>query len=154
MNAKAFFESCSHLDTQIDAKLEEFERTKSLALRITQVYSAEPRGGAQMDRMAEAVAKIEELADIINVEAVRLLDRRSMMRRVIEALPDACCQDVITWRYRNRWSWARISEALGCKRMQAWRIHDRALEDAQVVLEGIGGYALNESNVQCTASRT
>ena len=148
MNAKAFFETCSHLDAQIDAKLEELERAKSLALRITQVYSAEPRGGSQMDKMAEAVAKIEELEDVINAEAVRLLERRCMMRRVIEALPDACSQDVLTWRYRNRWSWARISEALSCKRMQAWRIHDRALEDAQVVLDGMGAYLLDESILQ------
>jgi len=138
MNAKAFFETSSHLDTQIDAKLEELERTKAIALRITQVYSAEPCGGAQMDKMGEAVAKIEELEDVIDAEAVRLLERRSMMRRVIEALQDTCSQDVLTWRYRNRWSWARISEALGCKRMQAWRIHDRALEEAQVVLDGMG----------------
>ena len=148
MNAKVFFETSSHLDMQIDAKLEELERTKALALRITQVYSAEPRGGAQMDKMAEAVAKIEELEDVINLEAVRLLERRSMMRRVIEALPDACHQDVLTWRYKNRWSWARISEALGCKRMQAWSIHDRALEEAQVILDGMGAYPLDEAVIQ------
>lgn len=146
MNAKAFFETSSHLDMQIDAKLEELERAKALALRITQVYSAEPRGGAQMDKMGEAVAKIEDLEDVINIEAVRLLERRSMMRRVIEALQDTCSQDVLTWRYKNRWSWAQISEALGCKRMQAWRIHDKALEEAQVVLDGMG--ALDEPILQ------
>lgn len=137
MNAKAFFEACCHLDAQIDAKLEELERTKSLALRITQVYSTEPRGGSQMDRMAEAVAKIDELTDVINLEAVRLIERRSMMRRLIESLQDPCHRDVLTWRYRNRWSWARISEALGCKRMQTWRIHDRALDEAQLNLDGM-----------------
>ena len=131
MNAKAFFETCSRLNTQIDAKLEELERTKALALRITQVYSTEPRGGAQIDKMGEAVAKIEEMEDVINAEVACLLGRRSIMRRVIDGITDDRCKDVLTWRYLNRWGWDSIAEKLGCERMQAWRIHNKALSEAQ-----------------------
>lgn len=133
--AKDFFEKCRRLDQRINAKLEEAQRVRALACRTTTSYSDEPRGGSAPQSKVEIGAlRLIELEEELNATIDEYVDHRREAQRVIDVLSDSRYRDVLSWRYFSFWSWDKIAEAMGCERMQVWRLHGRALQEANCVI--------------------
>ncbi len=129
--AKEFFEGCRRLEQRINGKIGEAERLRLIATRATASYSDEPRsGGNGQGPVERAALQLVELEREIAAAIDEMVEHRKKAQLVIEGLPDDRYRDVLTWRYFSMWSWEKIAEAMNCERMQVWRLHGRALLEA------------------------
>lgn len=136
-SAKAYFERCRYLDKRIDGMFEDLERMRELTYKATQSYSDMPgnNGSTSQSNVENGVLKLIEQNERLNKKIDELVDYRDAMRHVIECLSDYRHRQIMEWRYFSNWSWDRIAETLNCERMQVWRLHGRALQEAEQFID-------------------
>lgn len=114
----------------------EIEEVRSQAERITPRYGLEPRGsGADHDKIGTVLARAEvyekELrsreADAMTlcVETIGFIDR----------VPSADCRLLLTLRYIRLESWREIGREMYLSERSVYYLHDRALREAQKILD-------------------
>lgn len=136
--AKELLEKCRRIDERIKGKMSELHLAREQASRVTACYSEQPRGGStNHSRVETGVIKIIELEHQINAEIDALIEHRKLATRIIGLIDNDRYRDLLTWRYFSLWNWDRIAEAFGCDRLQVWRIHGRALLEANRVIADV-----------------
>lgn len=132
--AKAFFQACRRLDARINALTEERVRIMALATRCTPTYSDMPHASGTSNPVEQAVVRLDELDRTLAGEIdfyVRLL---RVAHEVVCRLSDDRYRDILTLRYLNGYSWKKVAETLGYESGYIWKVHGRALLEAQRVL--------------------
>ena len=133
--AKDFFDRCRRLDQRIQGKLDELAHVRAIACGTTPSYSTEPRGSATAHSKVESgVSRLIELDQQINAEIDRYADYRALAMRIIDSIGNDRYRDILMWRYFSQWNWDRIAEAFDAERMKVWRLHGRALAEANAIL--------------------
>ena len=136
IDAKTFFRGCRRLDKRIDGKCDEIERVRLMAERVTASYSDEPRGGGgPTSRVANAVARYVDMERELQREADRLTEYRRYAQKVISQLRDDRHRDILNWRYFSGWGWSRIAAAFDVDEKWVYKLHGRALREAQGILD-------------------
>lgn len=74
-----------------------------------------PSGGPEADKMASQIARIEELEQKIQAKRDRLWDERCKDEEFISSQTDSLIRQLLTYRFIDCYSWARISAAIGDK---------------------------------------
>jgi len=89
-----------NLDREIDRKLEEVARLRSKLTRVTEVFTAEPRGGGSIyGKTEEILAKIVDLEKEIDADVDRLIAVRDNIKSVIEVVEDDRERLLLQYRY-------------------------------------------------------
>lgn len=126
------------ISQSIDAKLEQMEKLKRLAQKITAGPFTESRAaGGYTDRVGRTSAKILDLENEINEEIDRLVDAKIGIRELILTLPNETMRVILERHYLLHEGWERIAEKLGYCPRHITRLHRRALE----MLEALGNGA-------------
>ena len=122
-----------NLDREIDRKLKEVARLRSKLTRVTQVLTAEPRGGGTIyGKTEEILAKIVDLENEIDADIDRLISIRENIKAVIEAVEDDRERLLLQYRYLDGWTFEKIAVEMNYSWRQIHRLHSQALTNLKM----------------------
>ena len=119
---------------EISDLLDERERLRSLAEKITPSLSFAPVHGANTDKMAPVVANLIEVERYIEKRSKELLRARMEAEKLIDSLSDERHRAVLKSYYFSRRSWEECCVAVGYEWAQIHRIHSGALYDLRKMI--------------------
>lgn len=119
---------------EISDLLDERERLRSLAEKVTPSLSHAPVHGQNADKMTSTVSNIIELEKYIERKSSELLTARMEAERLIDRLPDERHRAVLKSYYFSRRSWEECCVAVGYEWAQIHRIHSRALYELRKMI--------------------
>lgn len=112
---------------EISDLLDERERLRSLAEKITPSLSFAPVYGANTDKMAPVVANLIEVERYIEKRSKELLLARMEAEKLIDSLSDERHRAVLKSYYFSRRNWQDVADALHYDVRTATRLHGIAL---------------------------
>ena len=119
---------------EISDLLDERERLRSLAEKITPSLSFAPVHGANTDKMAPVVANLIEVERYIEKRSKELLRARMEADKLIDSLSDESHRAVLKSYYISRRSWEECCVAVGYEWAQIHRIHSGALYELRKMI--------------------
>ena len=121
------------LDREIDRKLKEVGRLRSKLTRITQVLTAEPRGGGTIyGKTEEILVKIVDLEHEIDADVDRLIEVRDSIKSIIEAVEDDRERLLLQYRYLDGRTFEEIAVQMNYSWRQIHRLHSKALTNVMM----------------------
>ena len=112
---------------EISDLLDERERLRSLAEKITPSLSFAPVHGANTDKMAPVVANLIEVERYIEKRSKELLRARMEAERLIDRLSDERHRAVLKSYYFSRRNWQDVADALNYDVRWVTQLHGLAL---------------------------
>ena len=122
-----------NLDREIDRKLEEVARLRSKLIRVTELFTAEPKGGGSIyGKTEEMLAKIVDLEREIDADIDRLVAIRDGIKTIIEAVEDDRERLLLQYRYLDGKTFEKIAVEMNYSWRQIHRLHSRALTNLKM----------------------
>ena len=130
MTAKDFLQQAYIAHQEVELKLEEIEKLRSLSTRTTSKISSVPiRGSVNGSRIENAVALIEEQADRLADEVLKLLEINKSVANAIAQVKNPSERAILEYRYLCFFSWQQISALMKTSTRQIYRLHNQALKN-------------------------
>ena len=121
------------LDREIDRKLKEVARLRAKLTRITQVLTAEPRGGGTIyGKTEEILVKIVDLEHEIDADVDRLISIRENIKAIIESVEDDRERLLLQYRYLDGKTFEWIAAEMNYSWRQIHRLHSKALTNLKM----------------------
>lgn len=122
-----------NLDREIDRKLEEVARLRAKLTRVTEVFTAEPKGGGSIyGKTEEILAKIVDLEKEIDADVDRLIAVRDNIKSVIEVVEDDLERLLLQYRYLDGKTFEWIAAKMHYSWRQIHRLHSKALTNLKM----------------------
>ena len=135
MTAKEYLSQAFRLDQRINSKLEQVSRLRSMSVKATGSFQAERISGtSQHSPMESAVVKLIDLEYEINDDIDRLVDLKREMTDLITKIADPSHRVLLELRYLAGSRWEDIALKMGYDLRWVYRLHGRALKEAEVVM--------------------
>ncbi len=136
LDAKQYLQRVRLYDSRINAKLEELQHAREMALRITPTLKRDAAAGnGAQDKLAEAVAKIIDLETEINKDIDRYIAAKQEIGAVIDRLSDPDQFRVMHKRYVQHETWEQIACETGFSYRWVCTLHGRALREIEKILK-------------------
>lgn len=136
MTPKEYLEQAIYLDQRINSKLTQVENLRSLATKVTTVYSDSPHSPApDCQRLEKTIAKIVDLENDINKDIDTLVDLKKEITETINEIPDLRQRTILEMRYLSFRTWEQIAVDLNFSIQHTYRIHDEALKKISIFLK-------------------
>jgi len=129
MTAKEYLEQARYLDQRINSKLTQVESLRSLATRVTTVYSDMPHSPTPDNhKLEKIIAKIVDLENEIDTDVDSLVDLKKEIMTAVNSLENDKYRVLLEMRYLSYQTWEQIAVAMNCDIRQVYRLHGHALE--------------------------
>lgn len=133
MTPKEYLEQAVYLDQRINSKLTQVENLRSLATKVTTVYSDSPHSSApDCQRLEKTIAKIVDLENDINRDIDTLVDLKRDITETIKKVQNEKYRTLLEMRYLSCHSWEQIAVQLGYDSRHIRRMHGWALQKIKV----------------------
>lgn len=130
MTAKEFLQQAYIAHNEVEFKLEQIDRLRSLATRTTAKISDIPTQGSKTaSRIEHAVALLEEQADRLADELLSLLEITKNVTAAISNVKNSNERSVLEYRYLCFFSWNQISTLMKTGVSNVYKIHSSALKN-------------------------
>ena len=135
-SAKKFFQQLWDIDKQISVKMEQIERLKSLATKVTAAMSEVNSKPSGVSRSTEdTMAKIIDLQNELDAEVRQLMDLKCEAYAILRLIPNEKQRRSLEYRYLNCNTMEKVGEKLGCSTKWAREIINAALEEAEKIMK-------------------
>lgn len=125
-------------DTHIDNKVQELDRLKAMATKVTTSLSLAPaHGSGGQDKIGDAVAKIIDLQVEVNQAIDVYVDKKREISDLIERVQDPDQLAVLHKRYIQYKHWEEIACEMGFTYRNVCYIHGRALQAVEELMKGV-----------------
>lgn len=143
MKAKEFLGRAHRLDVNINIKLEQIERLRSLACKVTSTFGKEKvsSGTQTKDALESAVIKIIMAEREINDEIDSLVDVKRDIADMLRLLDNEDQRLLLELRYTCLHSWKEVADKLSISLPYAYQLHKLAIGSLEVILVEHRGYA-------------
>ena len=136
MTTKEYFEQALTLNKRISSKLDHLGSLREMATKASTTLSDMPRNGSRnVQRMEDVISKIIDLENEINGDIDRFVDMKRDYMSVIGDIKSPVHQLVMEQRYLCCRTWDQISVELGYDVRWLHRLHGRALQEAEKMLQ-------------------
>lgn len=139
MNAKEYLMQVVRADRMIDNKLHEIQELRRMSVSITSVLkdTGECGGGGSggSDKVGGMVSKIIDMENELDREIDKLVDLKREVMRVIDQLETTKCE-ILYKRYLQNKTWEKIAVETGYSYVWVCKLHGRALQDVERILNG------------------
>lgn len=139
MNAHDYLSQAYLLEQQVQSKLAQIESLKSLASYMTaRPTDQEPVSHTtNVHAMEDTILKIMEMNQELDAQIDALVDKKLEISRTIAQVQNVLYRLVLEKRYLTFETWEGIAVDLHYSVRSVQRIHGRALEVVEGILEGI-----------------
>lgn len=129
MTAKEYLNQAYHIDHRIESKLSQIESLKSLATRVTSVFSDMPHSSSpDNQRLQKTIADIVDLENEVSTDIEQLVNLKREIKNTINQVQNEKYRTLLELRYLNFKSWEQIATSLGYDARHIRRIHGNALQ--------------------------
>ena len=136
MTTKDYFEQALTLNKRINSKLDHLSTLREMTTKASITLSDMPRSSSRnMYQMQDIISKIVDLENEINEDIDRFVDKKREYMRIIREIRDPVSQLIMEQRYLCCRTWEKISEELGYDLRWLHRLHGRALQDADRIIQ-------------------
>lgn len=136
MTTKEYFEQALTLNKRINSKLDHLRTLREMTTKATITLSDIPRSSSRnVHRMQDIISKIVDLENEINGDIDRFVDMKREYMRIIGSIDSPVHQLVMEQRYLCCRTWEQISVELGYDLRWLHRLHGRALQEADRVIQ-------------------
>jgi plasmid stabilization system protein ParE len=144
ITAKEYLSQARNIEADINAKLQEAERIRSQAEKITTSFSfGKTLGGEEGSRVENAAIKLVELEKAVLEDVDRLIQAKEEIRATIDQLQDQSQKTILRMRYLLGETW----ETIAYRSHYSWRnvhyIHKAALAEVAAILRQRGDDGLH-----------
>lgn len=118
-----------YLDKMIDAKLEQSQRLRDLATKVSPILVQDKVfGGGGKNLTEEYICKWIDLDNEINADIDHLVDLKKEIEGVISRVKDPRYRLLLTLRYLNYKKWEDIADCMDYDEVRwVYRLHKKAL---------------------------
>lgn len=136
MKAKEYLMQVVRADRMIDNKLHEIEELRRMAISVTSVLKDDVvSGGGTGDKVGTMVSKIIDMEYELDREIDKLVDLKREVMSVIDQLEPTKCE-ILYKRYLQKKTWEKIAVETGFSYVWVCKLHGRALQDVERILDG------------------
>ena len=136
MMASLFMSRAFRLEAQVQSKLQQIERLRSMASKVTSNTANEPVSHTRdVTEMQDAVIRIMEEEEILKTRIKILMDVKEQIRDVIEHVDDVTLQLILEKRYLLYESIKEIAADLGYTYRWTEKKHKKALQEADRIID-------------------
>lgn len=130
MTAKEYLAQAYRIDQRINSKLEQIVSLRGLATKATSTLSDTPPSGTRnVHSMEGIIVKMMELENEINADIDVLVDLKREIISIIKKINNPEQQTLLELRYLCFKTWEQIAVDMGYSIQNAYKVHDRALEN-------------------------
>lgn len=139
MNAKMYLNSIKVLDEKIDEKILQIDCLRAMATSTSVEMSADRvQTSIVGDKFAECIAKAADLSKEVDEDVDRLYDLKKECIGLICKMKNDNEQTVLMNKYLQYDNFGSIADEIGRSIRQVMRIHKKALENFQKILDDEG----------------
>lgn len=135
---RSYLSAYSITNMYIDSLFDEIDRIESKKVRLTSVLSDMPKGNGKSvtEKWTDAIQRLEEIQEEMNIEAQELSKELSDVRRAIKSLENENQKTVLMLRYVSGLTWNEVVRKLRgfYSERQVFRIHKEALIQVHFLL--------------------
>ncbi len=136
MTAKEYLNQAYHIDHRIESKLSQIESLKSLATRVTTVFSDMPHSSSpDNQKLEKTIAEIVDLENEVSTDIGRLVSLKREINSAINHVQNEKYRTLLELRYLNFLTWEQIAVNLNFSIQHTYRIHDKALKKINIFLK-------------------
>ena len=146
MDAKEFLSRARNVETQVRSRMEQIERLRSLACRVTPQYGG--AGGSRfrnVTAMQDTIVQITEAEEKLNRKIDELVTAKLEAAEVIDQVRDVTLRLLLEKRYLLFHPWDMIASDLGYTQRWTLKKHEDALDTVQRILDERDGNRLKDS---------
>ena len=130
MTTKEYLAQAYRIDQRINSKLEQIVSLRELATKATSTLSDTPPSGSRnVHSMEGIIVKMMELENEINADIDVLIDLKKEIMSIIKKINNPEQQTLLELRYLCFKTWEQIAVDMGYSIQNAYKVHDRALEN-------------------------
>lgn len=130
---KAYLNQARDINHLINSKLAQLSSLRELTQNVTARVSVVPPSGTPDPHSLEnTLVKIADLDNSINKTVDCLVDLKTEIMQVINQVPDARAQEILSLRYLLFKDWRDIGVSLKMQRRNLFRVHNEALMQIQL----------------------
>ncbi len=138
MTAYEYLSQAYLLDQLIQSKLMQIEKMKALV--STTSYFVRPdrpvvKQTRSTDSIEKTILKIIEAEKELDRKIDEMVDRKMEISRTIDKVPNAACRLILEKRYLEFKMWDEIRAEVNFSRSKVFRIHEKAMEAVQEILD-------------------
>ena len=132
LDVKEFFQQIRHIDGQISVKIEQLDRMKALATKVTtEMSEAGTRTSGPSRGMENTIDKIIALQEELNADIDRYVDLKRAANGIIGRIENEKYRRVLESRYLLGKTWETIAAEMGMTCQGVLKLHGRALQEAE-----------------------
>ncbi|MDU2265238.1 DUF1492 domain-containing protein [Clostridium celatum] len=136
MTTKEYLAQAYRIDQRINSKLEQIVSLRELATKATSTLSDTPPSGSRnVHSMEGIIVKMMELENEINADIDVLVDLKKEIMSIIKKINNPEQQTLLELRYLCFKTWEQIAVDMGYSIQNAYKVHDRALENIVIPKE-------------------
>lgn len=136
MTTKEYLSQAYRIDQRINSKLEQITSLRELATKATATLSETPSSGTRnVHSMESIIVKMIEIENEINADIDVLVDLKKEIMSIIKKINNPEQQTLLELRYLCFKTWEQIAVNMGYSIQNAYKVHDRALENIIVPKE-------------------
>lgn len=124
---KAYLSKYKFLDNAINQKLEECEKWRAMAEKITPTLSDMPKSQSGANRIETAVEHIAQLEEEINKKVDELVRIRRNIEDSLQSVKDDTLRNLLEYRYIYGLTWEQIAVKMNYSYRNVTRMHGKAL---------------------------
>ena len=130
MTTKEYLVQAYRIDQRINSKLEQIVSLRELATKATSTLSDTPPSGSRnVHSMEGIIVKMMELENEINADIDVLVDLKKEIMSIIKKINNQKQKTMWELRYFCFKTWEKIVVDMGYSIQNAYKVHDRALEN-------------------------
>lgn len=122
MTPEQYLSRALKLDREINRKIDRLGDLYAACTKSTSLLTLTPGGGHDNRAFETRIEKYTLLRDEINADIDRLVDLKTEIMHVIDALPDEDCRYVLEEHFLHGKSYAVIGDEMGCHKMTVFRL--------------------------------
>lgn len=136
MTTKEYLAQAYRIDQRINSKLEQIVSLRELATKATSTLSDTPPSGTRnVHSMEGIIVKMMELENEINADIDVLVDLKKEIMSIIKKINNPEQQTLLELRYLCFKTWEQIAVDMGYSIQNAYKVHDRAIENIVILKE-------------------
>lgn len=136
MTAKEYLGQAYRIDKRINSKLEQITSLRELAIKATSTLTDMPRNpNRDIHSMASIITKMVDFEAEINNDIDTLVDLKREIVNLIKGIDSPEYQTLLELRYLCFKSWEQIAVDMGYDLRYLHKLHGRALETCEPVLQ-------------------
>ena len=136
MTAKEYLSQAWNIDQRINDKVAHVLQLRDMAMNVSAVISDMPRSPSPNNqRMENIIARLTDTEEEINADIDRLVSLKLEIMNTIWQVQDENAQMVLERRYHSFKSWEDIAADMSVSIRWVHKIHAKALDDIEKILE-------------------